>query len=251
VDDVVVVDSLSDDGTVNAATRARRDVRVYRHSFQDFGEQRNWALDHTSPKHEWILFLDADEHCTARCAQAIQRAIADSHGMSGFYLCYRNFFLGRWIKHCTFFPSWQLRLLRQGQVRFRKMGHGQSEIAEGRLGFIHEPYDHFGFSKGIADWIARHNRYSTEDVVYLQEVRSQPLRLSDLFSRDKVQRCRCIKRFAVRLPLRPLVNFFYTYFVRLGFLDGKAGLVYCLLRLAHDIHILAKAAEHEHRDRSV
>jgi glycosyltransferase involved in cell wall biosynthesis len=248
VADVVVLDSGSSDNTLEAARQARPDVRIYTHSFQDFGDQRNWALDHTSPRHEWILFLDADERCTPPCADAIRRAIERAAGRAGFYLCYRNFFLGKWIKRCTYFPSWQLRLLRHGQVRFRKMGHGQSEVTDGELGFISEPYDHYGFSKGVADWIARHNRYSSEEVRYLAELRSQPLRLADLFSADSVRRRRCLKRVAARAPLRPWLKFVYAYFFRLGFLDGRAGLYFSLLRVAHEIHIVVKTAEWEWGD---
>src|SRR5688572_16703398 len=64
VDDVIVVDSESTDATLRLAKKARSDVRIFTHSFQDFGDQRNWALENTNPKHGWVLFVDADEFCT-------------------------------------------------------------------------------------------------------------------------------------------------------------------------------------------
>lgn len=242
-DDVIVVDSYSTDATLEEARRARPDVRIFQNPFEDFGQQRNWALDETGPRHEWILFLDADERCPPAFAEAIRRTVADPGEKVGFFLCYRNMFLGQWIKRSTFFPSWQLRLLKQGEVRYRKEGHGQRELTDGPLGFIQEPYDHYGFSKGVADWIARHNQYSTDEVELILRLASEPLRLTDLLRRDPVVRRRCLKRIAARIPLRPMTRFLYSYIVRGGFLDGLAGWHYCLLRASHEIHVQAKLVE--------
>jgi glycosyltransferase involved in cell wall biosynthesis len=241
-DEVIIVDSGSTDGTIARAEDVRPDVRVYTHPFRDFGEQRNWALDATWPQHDWVLFLDADERCTPTCAAAIRESVARPGAHVGFFLTCRNIFLGRWIRHCTLYPSWQLRLLKAGAVRFQKEGHGQREVTRGPVGHIHEPYDHYGFSKGVAHWIDRHNRYSTNELELLQRLRSEPLRLSHLLRRDPLRR-RCLKRLAARFGFRPLFRFLYIYILRRGFLDGRAGLLFCLLRVAHEIHITVKLAE--------
>ncbi len=242
-DEVILVDSYSGDETIKRAIAARPDLRVFEHTFTDFGAQRNWALDNTAPRHEWILFLDADEHCNAACADAIRNAINEAGDMAGFYLTCRNMFLGRWIRHATMYPSWQLRLLRAGRVRYRKEGHGQREVTEGNVGYIAAPYDHYGFQKGIAHWVARHNSYSTDEIELILRLRAEPLALGDLFSRQPVVRRRCLKRLAARVGFRPWLRFMYIYVWRGGFLDGRAGLHYSLLRLAHEIHIEAKLAE--------
>ena len=242
-EDIVVVDSGSSDKTIVLARQARSDVRLFTHAFQNFGDQRNWALDNTQPRHEWILFMDADERCTPACASAVCAAIQNPGNTAGFFLTCRNFFLGRWIKRCTFYPSWQLRLLRYGRVRFRKEGHGQREVSEEPLRYIPEPYNHFGFSKGIEHWIARHNVYSTNEVDLIRRLRADPLALKDLWSSDPVQQRRCLKRLAARAGCRPLLRFIYMYFVRAGFLDGYAGFIFCLLRVSHEIAITAKLAE--------
>ena len=80
--------------------------------------------------------VDADERMTPACAEAIRAAVADPRDRTGFFLCYRNIFMGRWIRHCALYPSWQLRLLKAGHVRYRKEGHGQREVMTGRAGFI-------------------------------------------------------------------------------------------------------------------
>ena len=241
-DEVVIVDSGSRDETIATASAARPDVRVFTHEFKDFGDQRNWALDETSPRHEWVLFLDADEHCTSALAKEIDKAVRNPRDHVGFYLAPRNMFLGGWIKRCTLYPSWQLRLLKRGEVRYQKEGHGQREVTAGSLGYIHEPYDHYPFSKGVSDWISRHNRYSTEELELIARLRDAPLALSDLLS-DGVARRRCLKRIAARIGCRSLLQFVYTYLMRGGFLDGRAGWHYCLLRAAHEVHVSAKLAE--------
>ena len=236
VDDVIVIDSFSKDGTVDEARRVRPDVRVFTNPFEDFGQQRNWAIDNSHPRHDWILFLDADERSTDAYAAAVREAVTNPGEHVGYYMCYRNMFLGRWIKRSTLYPSWQLRLFKRGRLRFRKEGHGQREVTDGPLTYIREPYDHYGFSKGIADWIARHNHYSTNEVELIHRLRQEPLRLGDLVSRDPVVRRRSMKRIAARLGFRPLARFTYLYVLRGGFLDGRAGLLFCLLRAAHEIH---------------
>ena len=243
--DVIIVDSGSSDATLAEAVRACPNVRTFHHPFQDFGDQRNWALDQTAPRHEWVLFLDADERCPPELAASIQTAISRDSNVVGYYLCYKNFFLGRWLKRCTRFPTWQLRLFQRGEVRYEKMGHGQREVTAGPLDYIHEPYDHYGFSQGVAHWIARHNTYSSEEIGLLDQLRQEPLTLSDLWNADHVGRTRCMKRIAARLPFRPLVGFFYLYIWKRGFLDGSAGLMFCLLRLTHEIHMVVKQAEKE------
>jgi glycosyltransferase involved in cell wall biosynthesis len=240
---IIVVDSGSTDGTVEKVREQFPAVAVLAHPFEDFGQQRNWAIDHAGAPHDWILFFDADERCTEACGEAIRAAVASSGPHVGFFLCYRNIFLGRWIKRCTLYPTWQLRLLKVGHVRYRKEGHGQREVMSGSAGYIAEPYDHYGFSKGVKNWIARHNEYSSNEIELIDNLVSTPVGILGVLSRDPVRRRRTLKALAARAPLRPLVRFFYLYVLRCGFLDGRAGFLFCLLRLAHECHIVVKRAE--------
>lgn len=241
-DDVVVVDSGSRDATVARAREARPDARIFEHPFQDFGDQRNWALDHAEPKHEWILFVDADERITPACAGAIREAVEKAGPVVGFYLCNRYIFRGRWIRHCSLFPSWQLRLLRKGRVRFRKEGHGQREVTDGPLGFIREPYDHYGLSKGVAEWLARHEKYAQNEVELLLRLQREPVAWAALWGRDPVARRRALKQIGARLPCRPLARFLYMYVWRRGFLDGRAGWDFCRLRWRHERNVARQLA---------
>jgi glycosyltransferase involved in cell wall biosynthesis len=243
-DDVILIDSFSTDATIERARTARPDLRVFTNSFEDFGQQRNWAIDNTSPKHPWILFLDADERIPDDCARAMRQAILSDSGHAGYYLTYRNWFMGKWIKHCTLYPSWQLRLFKLGECRYKKEGHGQREVTNGSLGYINEPYDHYGFNKGIADWVDRHNAYSSNEAAHIRTLKGQKLETS--LQADAVARRRQLKQIAAKAGMRPLLRFLYLYIIKGGFLDGRPGYVFCLLRVAHEIHITAKLAELEY-----
>ena len=141
------------------------------------------------------------------------------------------------------YPTWQLRLLKRGQVRYQKEGHGQREVMDGSAGYISAPYDHLGFSKGVKEWVARHNEYSSNEIELINALAIAPVKISELFARDAVHRHRTVKRLAARTPLRALVVFVYLYFIRRGFLDGRPGLLFCLLRVANELHMAAKLAE--------
>ncbi len=242
-DDVIVVDSHSTDDTIPRVRAIRSDARVFEKTFEDFGQQRNWALDHTQPRHNWILFLDADEFMTPALAREIADFVENDPVEVGGFISGKNHFLGRWMKHCTFFPSYQLRLLKKGEVRYRKEGHGQREVTNGQLHYFRCAWRHEGFGKGIHQWIARHNQYSTDEVELILRLRQEPLCPVELLSRDPIVRRRALKRLAAKAPMKPLTRFCYTYFWRRGFLDGYQGLIFCLLRFAHDVHIVAKLEE--------
>jgi glycosyltransferase involved in cell wall biosynthesis len=243
VDDVVVVDSGSTDLTVALALAARPGVRIFAHAFRDFGEQRNWAIEHTNPEHDWILFVDADEFCTDSLLDEIAAWLKEPGRYVGGFIAGKNFFLGRWLKQATMYPSYQLRLLKRGAVTFCKHGHGQREVTDGPVHYFKEAWVHEALSKGLKQWIDRHNSYSSEEVELILQLRQEKLVWRQLVARDPILRRRGLKCLAAKLPGRPWLRFLYTYLWRRGFLDGRPGLTYCLLRLAHDVHIIAKLDE--------
>lgn len=243
VDDIVIVDSGSTDATLDLARAARPDIRIFSHQFRDFGAQRNWAIEHTKAKHDWILFVDADERCTDSLLDEIEAWLDEPGKKVGGFIAGRTYFLGRWLKHATLYPSYQLRLLKRGEVSFRKSGHGQQEVTNGELHYFKESWRHEALSKGLEQWIDRHNRYSSEEAEFILQLRQEKLAWRDLLAKDPILRRRSLKRLAAKFPGRPWLRFLYTYLWRRGFLDGRPGLIYCLLRLAHDMQIMAKLEE--------
>lgn len=240
-DDVVVLDSFSDDRTCELAKEGG--ARVFQRQFDDFGAQRNFALDEIEFKHPWVFHLDADERFNEELRLECERVIANNEH-SAYFVPNRIFFLGKWIKHSTQYPYPQVRLLKVGEVRFAKAGHGQREDQAKRgVGHIQIAYDHFNFSKGVSDWVAKHNRYSSEEAAEMERLCSTPLDWSSLGSGDGMRRKRFLKQMHARMPGRWLVKFVYLYFVRFGLLDGYPGFAYCVLQGFYDFLISVKIRE--------
>jgi glycosyltransferase involved in cell wall biosynthesis len=238
-DDVVVLDSYSSDETV--ALAKAKGAQVYQRHFDDFGSQRNYALDEIQFKHDWVFHLDADERFNEVLKKECERVVVLDE-RSAYFVPNRIIFLGKWIKRCTQYPYPQVRLIKRGEVRFAKAGHGQREDqAQRGVGHIQVAYDHYNFSKGIEDWIAKHNRYSSEEARLATTIESRPF--SECFSGDSMTRKRALKSWFVRLPARPWIKFFYLYFIKLGVLDGMPGLVYCRLQMMYEAMIMLKMKE--------
>lgn len=248
LDEIIVIDSFSTDDTLERVRRTRPDAGVFSNPFKDFGDQRNWALDNTEPKHDWILLVDADEYCTSELLDEIAAFVRTPGDATGAFIAAKNYFLGRWLKHSTLYPSYQLRLLKLGAVRYRKEGHGQKEVTDKPLAYLKNGWIHYAFSKGLYQWIARHNRYSTDEIELILSLRRQAIGWAELFGLDPIVRRRALKRLGARVPFRPLVQFFYLYVLRGGFLDGYAGFIFCMLRFSHGVHIVAKLAEKAYLD---
>lgn len=235
-DDVVVLDSFSSDET--QAIAEETGARFFQRKFDDFGSQRNYALDSINFKHEWVFHLDADERFNDELRDECERVISEDC-KSAYFVPNRIIFLGRWIRRCTQYPYPQVRLIKRGEVRFAKSGHGQKEDQAVRgVGHINVAYDHYNFSKGIDDWIGKHNKYSTEEAMFSAAIERQPI--SACFSRDPMERKRALKSYFVRLPFRPWIKFLYLYVVCMGFRDGRPGLVYCQLQLLYEKMISLK-----------
>jgi glycosyltransferase involved in cell wall biosynthesis len=227
-DDVVVLDSKSKDRTQEIARAAG--ARVEEREFDDFGSQRNHALEKIRFQHPWIFQLDADEHFREELRAECERVVALDN-RSAYSVPNRIFFMGRWIKHATQYPFPQVRLVKVGEVKFRKAGHGQAlDWAKRGEGAIEVPYDHFNFSKGIGDWMNKHHHYAEQEAENAVRLRREPIGWGDLWGGDRLARLRSMKKIMVRLPGRGLVKFLYLYMICRGFLDGMPGLIYCGLQ---------------------
>ena len=149
----------------------------------------------------------------------------------------------KWLRYSATYPAWVARLLRRGNAAFVQDGHGEKLApASGKVGYLKFPLIHFNFSKGWADWFERHNKYSTFEAEKLLE-RTSRASIKGLFSTDPATRRKAIRSVSYRLPFRPWLRFFYVYFLRLGFLDGRAGLTYTVLQAIYEYMICLKVSE--------
>jgi glycosyltransferase involved in cell wall biosynthesis len=226
--EIIVVDSGSADRTAEIARRFG--AKVFVEPWKGYAEQKNSAIGKASG--EWILSLDADEELDHGASQAIQRVIgpdADIYsGVGGVWFNRKNYFLGKWIRHGGFYPDPKLRLFRRGKGRFQSRAVHETVIVEGKtlsadhdsglgqaIGISHHSYP------TLSDYLEHMNRYSSlgAEIAFREGKRGFDF---------------------VSIVVRPLATFAYNYFVRLGFLDGKEGL---LLHLYHAVYVSWKYAK--------
>lgn len=241
-DDIIVVDSYSSDRTIEIARSYP--VRIFQHRFESHGRQRTWMLESIPPKNEWVYILEADERMTpelfAECEQVIKHP-----DYIGYYVAERVMFMNRWIRRSTQYPRYQMRLFRHGKVWFTDYGHTEREVCNGQTSFLKETYPHYTCSKGLSRWIEKHNRYSTDEAkeTLLQLETGTVIWRNLFFGKSEVERRRALKDLSLRLPARPLLRFFYMYFILGGCLDGQAGFAWCTLQAFYEYLILLKVWE--------
>ena len=227
-DDIHVVDSGSRDRTMEIAKSYG--AEVLQHPFENYGAQRNWAIDSIVAKRGWQLHLDADERVTPELRQEIA-ALSEEGAFTGYYLPRLMHFMGRPIRHGALFPTWHMRLFRRGFGRCETRRYDQhfyvvsGETARLRAHMIDD------IRMPLTEWTVRHNRWSDAEVEE-QIAGEQGGRIAGRFSRDPVQQKRYLRSYYDRAPrfVRPFGLFFYRYFLRLGFLDGMEGFIFFVLQ---------------------
>lgn len=242
-DDIVALDSYSQDATVTIAEQAG--ARVHQRVFDNFAGQRNHALDHIDFKHDWILHLDADEIVTPELRAEMLQAIDDDR-FDAYRVPSKMMFFGQWLRYSGLYPSYQVRLGHRQRFRFKQVGHGQREdLDPDRVGTLTHPYLHYSFSKGLTDWFEKHNRYASDEARETLRLLAgrQGIDWLGLWSSDPTRRRRALKALSSRLPFRPSLRFLYMYVLRRGFLDGRAGLTYCRLLSIYEYLIVLKTRE--------
>lgn len=247
-DDVVVFDSYSTDRTIEIATEMG--ARVVQRKFDSFGPHQTWGLKEIDYKYRWVFMLDADERMTDGLRAEIEGIAAkweasehtEEKDPVAYYCGRRNFFRGKWIKHAMP-PGNNMRFFQPHLIRFEREVH-QVPVVDGEIGYMKGMFDHFNFSKGIGEWIIRHNRYAEmESHENIRARKESPVRFMNLFSRDRNTRRLEMKNISLRLPMRPLIKFGYMYVLKGGFLDGKAGWTYCKLQAMYEYMIVLKVRE--------
>jgi len=246
-DEVVVVDSDSTDDTVKIAEAYGCKVVNFRWD-GTWPKKKNWALRHAPFRNEWVLIVDADEWITPEMAMEIRMAVSNPATV-GYYINRRFIFMGRWIKHCGYYPSWNLRLIKRGHGEYEQLtgigntGSGDNEVHEhviptGKVGYLDHDMLHLAFPN-IHTFMEKHNRYSNwEAAVQFRKADTTSAAIG-----DKLSRRRRLKNLSRYLPLRPTLRFLYAYIWCGGFLDGKTGYIFCRLLAIYEYLSVAKYTE--------
>jgi glycosyltransferase involved in cell wall biosynthesis len=230
--EIFVIDSFSSDGTV--ALAESYGATVVQHAFENYGAQRNWAIDNLPIHGSWQLHLDADEVMDAELVAAI-KALPDEPAHSGYFVPRYVRFLGRVMRHGGMSPTWHLRLFRSGAGRCEDRKYDQHFLILGtaRPGTTGQlpgvMIDDIAMS--LSEWTARHNRWADGEVAEM-DAKHEAGRLVADPKGNPAQRKRALREKYNNLPLfvRPFALFGYRYFFKLGFLDGTEGFIFWVLQ---------------------
>ena len=228
-DEIFVVDSFSSDGTVRLAESFG--AKVVQHAFENYGAQRNWAIDNLPTTCKWQLHLDADEVMDDELVAAIQ-ALPEQTPHAGYFVPRYVKFLGRVLRHGGMSPTWHLRLFLTGVGRCEDRKYDQHYMLTGPGTTGQLPgvmIDDIAMS--ISEWTARHNRWADGEVAEM-DAKNEAGRLVADAKGNPAQRKRALREKYNNLPLfmRPFLLFGYRYFVKLGFLDGTEGFIFWVLQ---------------------
>ncbi|MBI2443494.1 MAG: glycosyltransferase family 2 protein [Candidatus Levybacteria bacterium] len=213
-DDICVIDDYSTDGTLNIAAQAG--VRIFQGKLQEnFAYQRNFSLQHV--KNDWVLFVDADEIVSAQLADEIRKNITDSTCV-GYSIPRTTVWRGRTLRFGEFFNFSLIRLGKRTAGKWSGKVHEQWEI-KGRVGKLHAPLLHFQ-EGGIEKLLKKINMYSS-------------IRADELYFQKKQ-----VSFFTILFL--PMGKFFQNYIVKLGILDGTAGLINAIAMSFYTFLVRAK-----------
>ena len=228
-DQIVVVDSGSTDRTVEIARSFG--AEVIERPWPGFAAQKNFALSQCTGT--WILSLDADEELSPELGRQVRTLLATNPPVDGFRLKRRNLFLGRWIKHGGFYPDTKLRLFRRSAASFALQPRFEDRP-------VHETIAFDGAEQTL-DYDLIHHAYPTLEG-YLEHMnRYSTLGAELLVSKGRVSRS--WPAFVAHVFYLPYFNFTWNYAFRLGFLDGREGLLLHLYQAVYTSWKYAKAWE--------
>ena len=228
-DDVRIVDSYSTDRTLAIAEQFG--ARVVQHPFRSYGDQRNWAMDHLPRLGSWLLHLDSDEFLSLELAQEIKDVLTNPSQAVGYFIPRLVRFLGRDIRHGGMYPTWHMRLFRNGQGRCEDRKYDQHFVVDGSTGRMRFPMidDH---RSSLSEWTRRHNLWSDAEVEEILHPYQGEDRVIPRVFGNPIERKRSLRRiYGLALPLvRPWLLFLYRYVIRAGFLDGREGFIFFSLQ---------------------
>jgi glycosyltransferase involved in cell wall biosynthesis len=250
-DDIWVVDSFSTDHSCEIAEEFG--AKVVQHAYEGPAQQKNWALENINFSSEWVLIVDADERVSPELADEIKEIVsAGGNGYDGYYVNRRFMFYGKWIKHCGWYPSWNLRLFRHRLGRYEDREIHEHVILDGRVRYCKHDLIHEDL-RDMTFWIEKHNRYSTHEAREINRLlhREKTTGVKVSFWNGGVERKRFIKEHIwPYVPGKAFVFFCYLYFFRLGFLDGRHGLHFCIMQGVFQEFNMMKLWELQHYKQS-
>lgn len=250
-DQVVVIDSGSADDTVPIARSLG--AEVVEQPWIGFSAQREFALRLPLLRRDWVYFVDADEWVSPQLADEISVRLREP-SCAAFSQRFRLVFQGTWIRHCGWYGGSRIvRLVDRRHAKFDGNRVGERVRVDGPVGRLRHDIvdeDH----KGLAAWLHKHVRYAQLEAERRGRQGLFRDRLGALRSRDDTRPLsRAVLKDVVfpTVPAKPAALFLYMYIIRLGLLDGRAGLRFCVFHAWYEACVSALRAHSAAAEREV
>lgn len=207
-EDIVVVDSFSEDRTVQICKEYTD--RIFQHKWQGYAKQKQIAIDYA--KKDWVFLLDADERMSPELKKEISNLFTDKTKIvyQGYYIPRKNYFLGKWIKHSGWWPDYTIRLFRKDSSRVQQREVHEKVIVKGQTGYLKNPLEHYTYET-ISEFIFKMQNYST---LSAKEIIKEKIPPTVLF---------------LKMTINPIFTFIKMFLLKQGFRDGFHGFILSVL----------------------
>ena len=234
VKEIFIIDSFSSDKTVEIAESLG--AKVYQNPWINYALQFQWGLDNCPIETEWVMRMDSDEYILPELQNEISNKMQNiQEDTSGIYIKRRVYFKDKWIKHGSYYPTWLLRIWRykDGHIEQRWMDEHIKLTKGETIQFENDLVD--DNLNDLTWWTTKHNNYATREAVDILNIIHEFINYDEVnsnFFGTQEERKRFLKKKYANLPLftRPFIYFLWRYFIKLGFLDGKQGLIWHFLQ---------------------
>ena len=230
---VLVVDSYSTDATIEILNR--RSVPFLQHSFEDYSKQRNWAQKSNPFNTDWVMHIDADERLSPELHQWLKHFLeTEDHEHAGYMFSRRTVFLGKWIRHGGHYPAYHLRLYRTARGHCEAKAYDQHFIVDGTVCAVPRADLIDMVAHDLTSFVTSHNRWATFEALELASSGNDSSgEVQSSITGSLIERRRWFKQHVfggAPILVRAFLYFIYRYVFRLGFLDGREGLIFHVLQ---------------------
>lgn len=248
---IIVIDSFSTDKTVELAKDLG--AEVYAHPFESYARQYMYGLEAAKPDTMWIFRIDADERLTEESRQEIEEICLanENTDVNGIVVRFKVNFMGKELRHGGIYPFRKMLIYKNGKAYMEDRNMDEHLVlSEGRSVELKSDSLHYDY-KDLTFWIQKHNSYSS------REVNDYFNSFKNVQTNHQLNSTARVKRFIkfniyYKLPMgmRAHLYYWYRYYLKLGFLDGKEGKIFAFLqaywyRFLVDAKIYEEQKKHE------
>jgi glycosyltransferase involved in cell wall biosynthesis len=233
-DEIIVLDSYSTDRTLELARKYT--TSIYSNPFENYSAQRNWAFKNIPISNDWIMNIDADHEVSDTLKQEVSEHFRKgiNENIKGFMASRKTMFLGRWVKRGGHYPIYHGVIFKKGFGYCEEKLYDQHFVIEGESILLKGDIIDT-ITDSLTNFTERHNKWATleaQDAIQLTQNTGSANTIKPNKNGNPMEQRRYMRLKYYSLPIfwRSISYFLYRYFFKLGFLDGKEGLVFHFLQ---------------------